>query len=80
MNGRLLVGLFRIHFFAFNGFNWVANFALRLHLELFLFFLLFREFFLAFFEAVIRSCQGILSGKGQCQLNAELCSDFNSLF
>ena len=57
----LLVGLFRIHFFTLYRINWITRLALRLHLEFFLFFLLFREFFLTLFEAVIRSCQGDLS-------------------
>ena len=53
--------LLRVYFFAFKRFNRITRFALRLHFELFLFFLLFREFFLTLFEAVIRSCQGDLS-------------------
>lgn len=51
-----------------------SRFQLRLHLELFLFLFLFCEFFLALFKAVIRSCQGVLSGKYQlfCRyLNSE---------
>jgi hypothetical protein len=47
-----------VFWFTLNG---VTHFTLRLHLELLLFFLLFREFFLTLFEAVIRSCQGVLS-------------------